>query len=64
MRRKKQSIQRQIARGHVITSFNSLTKKMETFKRSNKGLYILCSPFTGQFINKGPGTSAQQLNSQ
>lgn len=56
-----QSIARKIKRGNIKVVWNKTFQRPETFKLSNKGRYIECSPFSGNYVAQGPGYSAKQI---
>lgn len=57
-----QSMSRKIKRGHVRMVWNETFKKMEFFRRSGDGLFILCHPISGNYIRKGPGKHRKTLD--
>ena len=48
--------------GRIRAIWNSATEKMDYFKRTARGKFILCNPFTSQYLTQGPGLDAKQLD--
>lgn len=57
-----QSMSRKIRRGHVRMIWNGTLQKMDFFKRSRNGLFILCNPVSGNYISNGPGKHRKTLD--
>jgi len=56
------SVKRAISKGTIRGVWNSTFGKMDFYKRSKRGKYIMCNPFSGNFIQQGPGLDAKQLD--
>lgn len=56
-----QSLARQIKRGHIKSVWNSTFHRMELFKKTNRGLFVMCN-FAGKLIAFGPGVTGHSLD--
>ena len=55
------SYTRNIKRGNLKAIWNATFKRMDFFKRTRKGKFILCNPFQNRFISTGPGYTKEQI---
>jgi hypothetical protein len=55
------SLKRMLKRGRVKPVWNDLFKRLDFYRVSNRGRWIMCNPANGQFIQKGPGYATQQI---
>lgn len=56
-----QSLSRKLKRGNVVMIWNETMKKMDFFKRTSRGRFILASGSSGNFIARGPGESKHTI---
>ena len=56
------SMKSNISVGNIKAIWNSATKHLEYFKRSTRGRFIICNPYTGRIIGKGPGITKIALD--
>ena len=47
--------------GNIKQVWNTATEKMDYFKKSKRGRFILCNPFSGQYMTQGPGLAPKQI---
>lgn len=55
------SAQSNIKVGNIKGVWNKLTQNVDYFKRSKRGRFILCNPFTDKFLQQGPGLAPKQM---
>lgn len=48
--------------GKIRGIWNVAFSRMDYFKKSARGRFILCEPFSGRYLQKGPGYAAKQLD--
>jgi hypothetical protein len=56
------SMKSNIKVGKIKMIWNETLSKMDYYLRSQKGRFILCNPYSGKFIQKGPGLASKQLD--
>lgn len=55
------SVHRKIRKGRIQGIWNQTFGGMDYYLRSKRGSWILCNPFSGTFIQHGPGLATPQL---
>jgi hypothetical protein len=56
------SMKSQISVGNIRAIWNATFGSMDYYKKAAKGKFILCNPYTGKFIQQGPGLVSKQLD--
>ena len=59
--KKGQSLARKVKRGNIRMVFNQTLEKMEFFRKTSNGLFLICSS-NGADFGPGPGVTASSLN--
>lgn len=57
-----QSVRRKIKRGHIRLIWNATLNRMDFFRKTKKGTWILNSPFANRDLAPGPGHSTAKLD--
>lgn len=55
------SIKSQVKVGLIKGVWNETFKAMDYYKKTKRGKFILCNPYTGKFLTKGPGISLSTI---
>jgi len=58
-----QSVRRRIKRGHLRMIWNTTFNRMDFFRRTSNGRFILCAPFVGKDLSQGLGHHSKTLDS-
>jgi hypothetical protein len=56
------SMKSNIKVGKIRMIWNETFQRMDYYLKSQKGRFILCNPFSGKFIQQGPGLAGKQLD--
>jgi len=55
------SIQRRLKRGTLKGIWNSTFRRVDNYKRSRNGAWMLCDPFQDRFMQTGPGLTGHEM---
>lgn len=56
------SVHRKINRGRIKAVWNTAVSRTEFYLRGSRGFWLLCNPFTGAILEKGPGMTTHKIN--
>lgn len=56
------SLQSNLKVGRIRGVWNTALEKMDYYKKTTRGKFILCNPWSGKYIMQGPGLALKQLN--
>lgn len=60
---RQQSVRRKIKRGHIRMIWNNTFNRMDFFRRTSNGRFVLCHPFSGRDMAQGVGHHSKTLDS-